>query len=348
MLYFIFHKNIILNIILKASEDAVDVLFSSGKTWFVYLSNALETSTKNESCLEDYYVEYDKHLRHLKEWCHPHANDMDVKLWPAGSNLLKFLPCGFVNDVKKHNDKIVKWQITVNIVFYLNVTFLRFEFQDSGEECSSTNLKIAEHRHGGCRSRWYWTYCGYRRPWSETILSNKGVLIINQKDLRYNFNVSFMYFTINGDNYFGSKLYFEENIPYGQQEVYYHIENNHYIRWIIKLHICYVTHFSVVKLIHFIGQFDIYDGPSETYSIFSLAQTTRDTFVADVDAVSQYYSTVVKIMPHRSNNNFNGSLMEHLSFEKKMRETRALLNLNSRTRIHNDGHIFLAAVYSIS
>ena len=335
-------------IFFKVSEDAVDVLFSSGKKWFVYLSKALQKSTKNESCLVDYYVEYDKHLRHLKEWCHPHANVMDVKLWPAGSNLLKFLPCGFVNDVKKHNDKIVKWQITVNIAFSLNVTFLRFEFQDSGEECSSTNLKIVEHRHGGWRSRWYWTYCGYRRPWSDTILSNKGLLIINQKDLRYSYNVSFMYYTINGDNYFGSKLYFKENIPYGQREVYYHIENSHYIRWIIKLHICYVTHFSVVKLINFVGQFDIYDGPSEKYSIFSLSHTTRETFVDDVDAVSQYYSTVVKIMPHRSNNNFNGSKVMHLSFEKKMRETRALLNLNSRTRIHNDGHIFLAAVYSIS
>ena len=337
MLYFKSHNNINLNIFFKVSEDAVDILLSSGKKWFVYLSNALQTSTKHESCLEDYYIEYDKHLRQLLEWCHPHANVMDIKLWPAGSNFLKFLPCGFVNDVKNHGDKIVKWQITVNIAFHLNVTFLRFEFQDSGEECSSTNLKIAEHRHEGWRSRWYWTYCGYRRPWSETILSNKGVLKINQKDLRYSFNVSFMYYTINGDNYFGSELYFKENIPYGQQDVYYLIENSHYIRWIIKLHICYVTHFSAVKLINFVGQFDIYDGPSEKYSIFSLAQATRDTFVDDV-----------KLMPHRSNNNFNGSKVMHLSFEKKMRETRALLNLNSRTRIHNDGHILLVAVYSIS
>ena len=332
---------------IKVSDDAVDVSFSSGKKWFVYLSEALQISTQNEPCMEDYYIEYDKHVKHLMEWCHPHAHDIDVKLWPAGTNLLAFLPCGYVNNVEKHNEVVVQWHISVNIAFYLNVTFLRFEFQDSGEECSSTNLKIAEHRQGGWRSRWYWSYCGYRRPWSETILSNRAGLEINQKDLKYSFNVSFMYYIINRDNYLGSELYYKENITYGQQGVYYHIENSHYIRWLIKQHICYVTHFSVVKLIHFVGLFDIYDGPSEKYSIFSLEQTTRDTFVADVDATSEYYTTVVTLMPHKSNYNFNGSKVMHLSFdEKKMRETRALLN--SRTRIHNDGRSLLAAVYSIS
>ena len=45
----------------------------------------------------------------------------------------------------------------------MNVTFLRFEICDSGEECSSTDLKIAEFRRGDWQSRWYWSYCEYRR-----------------------------------------------------------------------------------------------------------------------------------------------------------------------------------------
>ena len=309
----------------------------------------MQTSTNDESCLEDYYIEYDKHLRHLMEYCHPHAYDLEVTLWPARSNYLVFFPCGLINDVKKHTENKIQWQLIVNIAFYINVTFLRFEIRDSGEECSSTDLKIAEYRQGGWRSRWYWSYCGYRRPWSETILSNKAVLEINQKDLlSYSFNVSFMYYIINRDDYLGSKLHLKENVPNGMQHAYYQIEHSYYIRWMIKLHICYVTYFSVVILSNFVGQFNIYDGPSEKFSIFSLEQTTRDMSVIDIDAMSEYHTTVVKLRPYRRNHNFNGSKDMNLSFEKKMRKTRALLNLNSRTRIQHDGHTLLAAVYSIS
>ena len=143
-------------------------------------------------------------------------------------------------------------------------------------------------------------------------------------------------------------MYYKDIIPNGQQEIYYHVENSHCIRWIIKLHICYAAHFTIIQLINFVGQFHIYDGPSEKYNIFYLKQITRDTFVDDVDTASEYHTTVVKLIPHRSNKDFNGSKVMELSFEKKMRKTRALLNLNSRTRIQNDGHTLLAVVYSIS
>ena len=334
--------------VFKVSDDAVDATNSSGKKWFVYLSEALQTSTNYESCLEDYYVDYEKHLRQLMEWCHPHAYDLEVKLWPARSNFLAFLPCGLVNDVKKHTENKIQWRITVNIAFYINVTFSRFEIRDSGEECSSTNLKIGEYRRGVWRSRWYWSYCGNRRPWWETILSNRALLEILQKDLYSSFNVSFMYYIINQDNYLRSELYYKENILNRLQELYYYIEHSHCIRWIIKLHICYVAHFTIVKLMNFVGHFYIYDGPSEKYGIFSLKQTTRDTFVSDVDITSEYYCTVVKLMPHKRNKDFYGQKVMQLSFKKKMREKNTLLNLNNRIRVHNDGHILLAAVYSIS
>ena len=334
--------------IFKVSDDTVDALGSSDKKWFVYLSEALQTSIKDESCLNDYYIEYNKHLRQLMEWCHPHIYLMDVKLWPEGSNLLKFLPCGLVNDIKKHNKYIVVWEITVNMEFYINVTFLRFEIHDTGEGCSSSALKLGAYQRGGWRSKWYWLYCGYRRPWSETILSNKAVMAINQKDLNYSFNVSFMYCIIERDDFLGSEMYYKDNIANGEQEVYYHIEQSHCIRWIIKLPICYVAHFSFVKLRNFIGQFHIYDGPSKKYSLFLQKQTTRDLFVTYVDIKSEYYTAVVKLMPHKGNKEFIGNKMMQLSFKRKMRDITAWLSFNSRTRVQNQGHTLLTAVYSIS
>ena len=334
--------------VLEVSDDAVGALGSSDKKWFVYLSEALQASTKDETCLEDHYFEYNKHLRQLMEWCHPHTYLRDVKLWPEGSNLLKFLPCGLVNDIKKHDKYLFIWEITVNTEFYINVTFLRFEMQDSGEGCGLSALKIGAYHRGDYRSESHRSYCGYRRPWSETILSNSTVMAIIQKDLNYSFNVSFMYCIIDRDDFLGSKIYHKDNIPNGLQQVYYHIEHSHCIRWTIKLPICYVVHFSVVKLLNFVGQFYIYDGPSEKYSLFSQKQTTHHLFMTYVDIKSEYHTTVVKLMPLKSNKNFTGNKVMELSFKKKMLDITALLNFNSKTRVQNKGHTLLTAVYSIS
>ena len=330
------------------SDDAIGAL-DFDKTWFVYLSEALQASTNDELCLEDYYIMYNKFLVNLMGWCHPHAYDIDVKKWPTGSNLLPFLPCGLVNAIKKHDDSAVLWTITVNNEFYVNVTFLRFEVRDSGKDCSSSALKIGAYDYArrGWDSKWYWSYCGYRLPWSETILSNKLIMAINQNNINYRFNVSFIYYIIAHDDYLGSELYYTDNIPARQQDLYYHIEHMHCIKWIVQLHIGYVAHFSTMKLSNFVGQVYIYDGPTQKYSMFSLRQFMRNTFVTDINTTSAYFTTVVKLMPHRSNKDFNRHQVMELSFEKKWRYTGALLSLYSRTPIQSRGNI-LHAVYSVS
>ena len=283
------------------------------------------------------------------EWCHPHTYGIDVKKWPASSNLFPFFPCGLVNDIEKHDEKTVLWTITVNIAFYINVTFLRFEIRDSGKDCSLSALKIGayDHRRRGWDSKPYWLYCGYRPPWSETILSNKVVMVINQNIIDYRFNVSFMYYIIGHDDYLGSEQYYPDNLPTRQQEIYYHIEHLHSIKWIVQLHFGCVAHFSTIKLSNFVGQFYIYDGPTQRYSLFSLKQAMRDTFVADLDTTSSYFTTVVKLMPHRNIKVSNRYQILELSYKKQWRDTRALLKLNSTTLIQSRG-IILHAVYSVS
>ena len=281
------------------------------------------------------------------KWCHPHSYGIDVKNWAAGSNLLSLLPCGFVYDNTKHNEYFVRWIMTVNVQFYINVTFLRFEIRDSGEDCSLSALKIGAFQRGGWRSKWYWSYCGYRPPWSETILSNKAVMTINQNNINYRFNVSFMYYIIEHDDYLGSELYYADIIPTRQQDVYYHIEHMHYIKWIVQLKLGYVAHFSTIQLFNFVGQFDIYDGPTKRYGIFSRKQIIHDTFDADVNTTTAYFTAAIHLMPHRSNKEFSNHQVMQLSFEKKKRDVGTLLTVNSRIPIQNRGKI-LHAVYSVS
>ena len=332
---------------LTDSGDAVDAVdahgdLSSNKTWFVFLSKALQRSTQEEFCITNYYLNYYKHLLQLLDWCHPYRNVDDIKRWPFVSNLLPFVPCGLVNAVKTYDQYLVKWLITVNIDFYVKVTFLRFELPDSGGDCRLSALKIGEWN-----SRWYWSYCGNRPPWSETIESNKVIMAINQKLLNYRFKVSFMYYITDPNEYLETDLYYRDDITDGLQKLYYQIRHIYSIKWIIKLPICYVTHFSAIKLTNFVGQFHIYDGPKEKYSIFSLTQDMFDSFVADADTMSTYFITVVKLFMYNNNMEFTKGQVMELYFKKKMLHTRTFLILNSRTQIQNNGHI-LHAAYSIS
>ena len=328
-------------------SDEEDGDLSSNKTWFVFLSEALQRSTQEEFCITNYYLNYYKHLLQLLDWCHPHRHVDDVKLWPFVSNLLSFVPCGLVNAVKKYDQYLVKWLITANVDFYVKVTFLRFELPDSGGDCSLSALKIGAFQNGRWNSNWHWSYCGNRPPWSETIESYKVIMAINQQLFNYRFKVSFMYYITDPSEYLETDFYYRDDITDGLQEVYYQIQYIYSIKWIIKLPICYVAHFSTIKLINFVGQFHIYDGTKEKYRIFSLSQDMLDTFVVDADTMSAYFITVVKLLISNNNIDFTKVQVMELYYKKKMHHTRTSLNLDSKTQVQNNGHI-LHAAYSIS
>ena len=328
-------------------SDYADEIRQVDKTWFVFLSEALQRSTQEEICITNYYLNYYKHLLQVLDWCHPHRNVDDVKLWPFVSNLLPFVPCGLVNAVKNYDQYLVKWIITVNIEFYVKITFLRFELPDSGGDCRLSVLKIGAFQNGRWNSRWYWSYCGNRPPRSETIESNNVIMVINQNLLNYRFKVSFMYYITDPSEYLGTDYYYRDDITDGLQEIYYQIQYIYSIKWIIKLPIGYVTHFSTIKLMNFVGQFYIYDGPMEKYSIFSLKQNMLDTFVADADTMSTYFITVVKLVIYNNNMEFNKGQVIELYFKKEMLHTRTFLNLNSTMQVQTNGHI-LHAAYSIT
>ena len=328
--------------------DYADEIKHGNKTWFVFLSEALQRSTQEEFCITNYYINYYKHLLQLLDWCDPHRNVDDVKRWPFVSNLLPFVPCGLVNAVKKYDQYLVKWIITVNIKFYVKIMFLRFELPDSGDDCRLSALKIGAFQNGGWIGKWYWLYCGNRPPWSETIESNNVIMVINQNLLNYRFKVSFMYYITDPNEYLETELFYRDDITHGQQEVYYQIQYIYSIKWIIKLPICYVAHFSTIKLMNFAGIFHIFDGPmEEKYSIFSLTQDIFHTFIADADTMSTYFLTVVKLVIYNNNMEFIKSHVMELYFKKKMLHKKYFLNLNSRNQVKNNGHI-LHAAYSIT
>ena len=337
----------ILFVCVLTDHGDADGNLSTNKTWFVFLSEALQRSTQEEFCITNYYLNYYKHLLQLLDWCHPHRNVDDVKLWPFVSNLLPFVPCGLVNAVEKYDQYLVKWIITVNVDFYVKVTFLRFELPDSGVDCRLSAFKIDGYQNGGWIGKWYWSYCGKRPPWSETIESDKVIMAINQNLLNYRFKVSFMYYITDPSEYLETDLYYRDDITNGQQEIYYLIQYIYSIKWIIKLPICYVAHFSTIKLLNFAGQFHIYDGPMETYSIFSLTQDMLYTFVDDADTMSTYFITVVKLVISNNNIEFIKSQVMELYFKKEMLHKKYFLNLNSKNQVQNNGQI-LHAVYSIT
>ena len=292
-------------------------------------------------------MNYNIHFQQMIEWCHPHKYSTEVELWPARKNLLHFWPCGLVNEIAKHNESIVKWEIRVNSNFYVNITFLRFEVRDNGKDCSSSALKIGAYKHGGWRSRWFWVYCGHRPPWSEVIGSNKVVMAINQNDINFRFNVSFIYSIIDHNEYVEVDSQYIDVGRIFNQHIYYEVKHDFCIKWIINLSIGYVVHYSKINLRNLLGWFHIYDGPKYNYTMFSLHQTLREKFVNKVNTTSKYYISVIQFLPQNHNKQLVGVKILEFSFTKQRLVSDTKVHLNRRIRIQHNGHI-LHSVYPIS
>ena len=259
------------------------------------------------------------------------------------------MPCGLVNEIVKHNEIIVSWEIRVNSNFYVNVTFFKFQIRDNGKDCysSSSSLKIGAYKNGGWRSRWYWTYCGHRPPWSEIIGSNTVGMAINQNDIYFRFNVSFIYSIIDHNEYVEVDLKYIDVGPILHQQINYEIRHEFCLKWIINVSIGYVVHFSSTNLRNVLGWFHIYDGPKYNYTIFSLQQTLRNKFVYKINTTSKYYISVIKFLPQNRNKQFVGVKIIELSFTKQRLVSDTKVHLNRRVRIQHNGHI-LQSVYPLS
>ena len=317
------------------------------KNWFVYLSNALETSITKEQYMVQYYIKFNNHTMKLMEWCHPHTYHTEVELWPATKNLFHFLPCGLVHEIRKHDERIVSWIMTVNPEFYVNVTFLRFEIRDNSKDCSSSSLKIEAYKNGEWRSRWYWVYCGHRPPWSEIIASNKIAMDVNQIDINFRFNVSFIYSIIDRSEYVEVDFQYTDVAPIVHQHVFYEINHDACLKWILNLSIGYVVHFAKITVSNSIGWIRVYDGPNERYTILALRQSMHDRTLNRVNTTSKYYISIIKFLPQNHNNQLVGLKIIELFFTRKRLVSRTKVHLYSRIRIQHNGHI-LQSVYPIS
>ena len=337
----------IILITVKSVLGSADNDLLLAKNWFVYLSNALEKSTTNQQYMVQYYIKFNKHTMKLMEWCHPHYYHTEVDLWPPKKNLFPFLPCGLVHEIRKRDERIVSWGITVNLKFYVNVTFLRFEIRDNSKDCSSSALKIGAYKHGGWKTRWHWVYCGHRPPWSETIASNQIVMVINQYDMNFRFNVSFIYSIIDGNEYVKVDFQYTDVSPIIHQRFYYEIKHNVSLKWIINLSIGYVSHFTNIIVRNSIGWLYVYDGPKEHYTILALRQGIRDTIVNRVNTTSKYYISIIKFLHQNHNKEIVGVPNIELYFTKKRLLSDTKVHINRRVRIQHNGHI-LQSVYPIS
>ena len=283
----------------------------------------------------------------LLEWCHPQKYPTEVELWPVEKNVLDFLPCGLVNGIVNQNKTIVVWEIRVNSNFYVNVTFLRFEIRDNSKDCSSSSLKIEAYKNGKWRSRWYWVYCGYRPPWSEIIGSDKVHMDINQIDMNFKFNVSFIYSIIDRSEYVEVDLQYIDVDPNVHQHFYYEMKHDACLKWIINLSIGYVAHFTNITVSNSIGWVHVYDGPKEQYNILSLREILLDRIVNRVNTTSKYYISIIKFLSQNHNKQLVGLKIIEVSFTKQRLVSDTKVNINRPVKIQHNGHI-LQSVYQIS
>ena len=315
------------------------------KLWFAYLCHPLQStlSTSRHDYLADQYNLLISRCDRMIHWCQ--ASNANLKALHNVEHLTENLPCGRLHIVNRMSGEIFKRIISVDKMFSINMTFLRFEVLDSGRRCSDSAFKMAEYitprpwTPGAWHQRDYWIYCGYKPPWSETIQSHKLLIHLNQVELRNHFNISFMYYVIDYKifiNYTKQHIY---NTKHGIRHVTFTMQKYQKVgsSWLINFPPGHIVHIKELSMCCVGAEFRIFDGPKKLFKLYTFLNDTKHEVFKRLDMYSNYFEVLIELYVRKF---YDDAVHESIKFtyDREMASSKELL-LNSKTSIKSNHKI---------
>ena len=303
------------------------------------------------SCLTDLYKYLVLHLHKMMVWCHPsvYATTEDIHSSYSIRNIANWLPCGRAHVAVPQNRLYVRWLVQVIKLFYINITFLRFEVLDSGTQCSASSFKMAEYLY--IQSKWHqrpsWVYCGQRRPWTELIQSNILATMINRVELRNHFNISFIYYAIERSKFLKYEDHYIlcETLSLTENILSLSLKEPDldYVKWVVNVRLGFQVRLLYLRLNHPRGVLNIYDGPKEAFPLHSIIEPTN---ITQPGTISRYFTLFMELKISRTQLLMVGKNIFLLNYTRERAIAQRLL-LNTSTMFQS-GDFLLHQLFSFN
>ena len=310
------------------------------KQWCIYLHHGLQRCfLEDYSCLTDLYNHLVLHVQKLMVWCHPsiYATTEDINSSYNISNIAAGTPCGRSHVAVPQSELYIRWYLRVMQLFYINITFLRFEVLDSGTHCHASAFKMVEYliRSREWNQRSNWRYCGHRPPWTELVQSSLLIASIHQVELRNHFNISFIYYTIEHSKYkkYENHYILYETFTLATSNVYLTMKEPDLdsITWVINVHVGFLVRFLHVQLSHPFGVLNVYDGPKKSFTLHTIMEPAN---IIHPDILSDYFAIFMELHLKRTNLSMIGIEILHLNYIRE-RAMAQRLSLSTSTTIRS-------------
>ena len=178
---------------LLAELDQTNYSKEWGKSLLKPIANSLEDNS-HQSVVIIYLFALHQKTTLLLRWCVP-SNDRNGT--SDINNLEDWIPCGYVHITDGSRKETYQFELRTVELFSLQVHFLVFELDLSTYNCMDSTFLVLcegfEYVDDDQQCVKELKLCGYRQPWIETMYSNKAMMQLQQVNIRYRFNLTYVY-----------------------------------------------------------------------------------------------------------------------------------------------------------
>ena len=313
-----------------------------GKSLLKPIANSLEDNSHQSVVIIYLYALHQKATLLLR-WCVP-SND---KKWTSDiNNLEDWIPCGYVHITDGSRKETYQFELRTVELFSLQVHFLVFELDLSTYSCmDSTFLVLCEgfeyvDKYHHCVREL--ELCGYRQPWIETMHSNKAMMQLQQVNIRYRFNLTYVYtsFERNVADVYIRHSKINPVFWRGNLQSLRHIEsiNVRIYKWTVVASLGLKLKFSWLTTNYFVGCIDIYDGDQDLY-LLARQQSNGTEKTLDLGLSTTYFTSSVRYHADRMYVDPRLQDLFILDYDAVGLPVKHL-RLGTMTRIHNHDKIF--------
>ena len=344
-------------------SNAVVYNDTTHKLWFVYLEYSLEEVIGKERAtivwdLLDLKLELDK----MMTWCFPDVHVYYNHPLPNGTsmyidNRMLNIPCGYVQ-VHDSLLQMTKVSVVVQVIhlFYVHLLFLVFKMDDSGALCEHSACRLMQFSGDGVNAGWNVEkiLCGHRKPWNQTMGSNRIAIDITQRFVQKAFNLTFVYFPFDKDvakrNILLTSV-IEHRIALDFFHEALHLLEKNRIRdvrkWIIMVNIGFRIHFTSIIFDRKICTLKVFDGPQSDVLL-----NVINSFVVDPvkqkekSMVTVYFQSLIDIHCEKQLND-NNSVVNRLNIRYRNKKHKSKsLELGKEIRIQSN-HGVIHKVFAV-
>ena len=339
----------------EIDEHLVDDLgkVHASKVWLQYLEKSLmETFQPKQERRQLLWLKIlYKSTSQMIRWCLPSTLSSSKLNNNVVINIQSWLPCGYVHInlgvPSKFNDATYKMQIVKQLLIQIN--FLKFMLDATHNCLHSSYLLVCIKQLG------HWTcpipmkYCGHRKPWLETVDSNRAAVVLKQLNVRYACNITFTYTSVErniAQVYMRHKNYNKVNRIINPMTIRWWSTIHYVVKWRVESIRGTSANFLLIRTCCLLGVVEIHDGFENYHMLYKKNIVNINFSNETLDLSSTYYVSTINLYPNKSHVNSDYKEVFLLMFVTKM-ERVIRLSIN-QTSTFNNKERPLQSIYKIS